>query len=63
MATPPNRWRHGDAYERYMGRWSRQVATQFLSWLDVPPNSHWLDIGCGTGALTAAILATSNPPP
>ena len=29
---------------------------EFLSWLNVPANSHWLDVGCGTGALSQAIL-------
>ena len=26
-------WAQGDAYERYVGRWSRPVAEQFLAWL------------------------------
>ena len=30
-------WAAGDPYERYVGRWSRPVATQFLGWLDLPP--------------------------
>jgi hypothetical protein len=45
-------WASGDAYEPYVGRWSRLVAREFLSWLAVPPGSHWLEVGCGTGALT-----------
>jgi trans-aconitate methyltransferase len=51
-----NLWASADAYELYMGRWSRRVAAQFLDWLDVPPGATWLDVGCGTGALTQAIL-------
>lgn len=47
-------WAVGDAYEAYIGRWSRLVAAAFLSWLDVPPGRRWLDVGCGTGALTSA---------
>lgn len=54
-------WAHGDAYEAYVGRWSRQVAQPFLSWLDVPGGRRWLDVGCGTGALTATILAQAGP--
>lgn len=49
-------WRSGGAYDRYMGRWSRAVAPRFLSWLDAPPAQRWLDVGCGTGALAAAIV-------
>lgn len=54
-------WEQGDPYERYVGRWSRQVAPRFLTWLGVPGGSRWLDVGCGTGALTAAILAQAEP--
>jgi len=54
-------WAAGDAYEAYVGRWSRLVAAAFLSWLDVPPGRRWLDVGCGTGALTAAVLAEAAP--
>jgi SAM-dependent methyltransferase len=54
-------WQVGDAYEAYVGRWSRRVATRFLDWLDVPAGRRWLDVGCGTGALAHAILATAGP--
>jgi SAM-dependent methyltransferase len=54
-------WASGAAYEPYVGRWSRLVARAFLAWLAVPPGSRWLDVGCGTGALTQAILAETNP--
>lgn len=54
-------WADGDAYEFYMGRWSRQVAVGFVSLLDLPPGGSWLDVGCGTGALTAAILDIADP--
>lgn len=54
-------WERGDPYERYVGRWSRQVAPQFLSWLDVPAGRRWLDVGCGTGALAATILDRCAP--
>jgi SAM-dependent methyltransferase len=56
-----DRWTSGTAYERYVGRWSRPVAAEFLSWLARPPGLRWVDVGCGTGALTGAILATSDP--
>lgn len=54
-------WANAEAYEPYVGRWSRLVAREFLDWLSVPPGSHWLDIGCGTGALTETILQQAQP--
>ena len=54
-------WDSGDAYEPYVGRWSRLVAREFLGWLAVPPGGRWLDVGCGTGALAETILALAAP--
>ncbi len=54
-------WSAGESYERYMGRWSRRVAERFLDWLGAPADAAWLDLGCGTGALTQTILARSSP--
>ncbi|GAB3942755.1 class I SAM-dependent methyltransferase [Micromonospora vulcania] len=54
-------WADGDAYEAYVGRWSRLVAADFLTGLDAPPGRHWLDVGCGTGALTSTILTGADP--
>ena len=54
-------WESGNPYERYVGRWSRRVAPQFLSWLAIPAGRRWLDLGCGTGALSAAILDRCAP--
>jgi len=54
-------WERGDPYERYVGRWSRQIAPRFLSWLAVPQGQRWLDVGCGTGALCATILEHCTP--
>jgi SAM-dependent methyltransferase len=54
-------WTGGSAYERYIGRWSARVAPLFLDWLGVPKGVRWLDVGCGTGALTAAILERRDP--
>ncbi len=51
----------GDPYERYIGRWSRRGAPEFLAWLDEPPGRRWLDVGCGTGALCAAIAESCAP--
>ena len=54
-------WERGNPYERDVGRWSRQVAPVFLSWLHIPGGLRWLDVGCGTGALCAAILDRCSP--
>lgn len=56
-----DRWVEGNAYERYMGRWSRPIAEQFLSWLAPPPGARWLEVGSGTGALTSAIARLAEP--
>ena len=55
------KWATGDAYEYFMGRWSKEVASLFLDWLNFSPNQTWLDLGCGTGALTRAITTTTQP--
>jgi SAM-dependent methyltransferase len=54
-------WAQGAAYERYVGRWSRPVADRFLNWIAIPPGQSWLDVGCGTGALSECILARAAP--
>lgn len=54
-------WSVGDAYEAYVGRWSRRVAEAFLHWLDLPAGLRWVDAGCGTGALTGTVLALAAP--
>ena len=57
----PYVFRATDAYEAYVGRWSRPLAETFLAWFAVPMAGRWVDVGCGTGALTDAILAATNP--
>jgi len=54
-------WERGDPYEQYVGRWSRQVAPMFLSWVRIPVARRWLDVGCGTGALCATIVDRCSP--
>lgn len=59
MASPV--WVDGTAYEAYVGRWSRLVAVEFVRWLDLPGGLRWLDVGSGTGVLTATVLTTAQP--
>ena len=54
-------WSSGEAYEPYVGRWSRRVAEAFVGWLNVANGARWLDVGCGTGALTEAIASACSP--
>jgi ubiquinone/menaquinone biosynthesis C-methylase UbiE len=49
------------AYERFMGRWSRAVAPQFLAWMRPKRRARWLDVGCGTGILAEALLDLCEP--
>lgn len=61
MQVEIDAWRSGAPYERYVGRWSRRIAPEFLAWLKAGEELDWGDVGCGTGALAAAILADLNP--
>jgi ubiquinone/menaquinone biosynthesis C-methylase UbiE len=51
----------GEAYEQFMGRWSREIGKAFLAWLQPPAGAHWLDVGCGTGIFTELICASCAP--
>ena len=57
----PDRWQDAEAYERYIGRWSRRVADAFVAWLNVPEGAAWVDVGCGTGELSGRIVARTRP--
>jgi SAM-dependent methyltransferase len=61
MADRGEAWTSDQAYEPFIGRWSRAVAPRFLAWLPAAPGSAWCDVGCGTGALAHAVLAGASP--
>ncbi|WP_119940755.1 class I SAM-dependent methyltransferase [Neorhizobium sp. NCHU2750] len=61
QASRHDDWRAGEGYERFIGRWSRRVAPRFLDWLEPGSDLDWLEVGCGTGALTEAIVAHAEP--
>jgi ubiquinone/menaquinone biosynthesis C-methylase UbiE len=50
-----------EAYEQFMGRWSRRIGEAFLAWLQPPIGVHWLEVGCGTGIFTALIASMCAP--
>ena len=50
----------GDEYEQFMGRWSRLLAPRLLDFIELPKGSIVLDVGCGTGSLSRAILERST---
>jgi SAM-dependent methyltransferase len=54
-------WSSGDLYEPYIGRWSRPVGREFVRWLEPEPARRWLDVGCGTGALSGVVLDNADP--
>ncbi len=45
-----------EKYERFMGRWSRQLAPVFIDFAGVNEGDRVLDVGSGTGALSSAVL-------
>jgi len=50
-----------DAYDRFIGRYSEPLAEKFAALAGVTPGQRALDVGCGTGALTAALVARLGP--
>ncbi len=46
---------NAEAYERFMGRWSRILAPHLVKFADVPDAGRVLDVGSGTGALAFSV--------
>jgi ubiquinone/menaquinone biosynthesis C-methylase UbiE len=46
----------GEAYDRFMGRYSRPLAGQLADWLEASEGQRAVDVGCGPGALTGHLV-------
>jgi SAM-dependent methyltransferase len=56
-----DKWTSGAQYDQWMGRWSRLLAREFLKWLDLPAGLRWIDVCCGSGMVTEAIVERRAP--
>ncbi|MFO1504013.1 MAG: methyltransferase domain-containing protein [Steroidobacteraceae bacterium] len=61
MTQQSVRFDNGEAYERYMGKWSQLVGAVFLDWLNPPNGLRFLDVGCGNGAFTEMFATRCAP--
>ncbi len=50
-----------DSYDRYMGRYSNQLAYVFADFAEISIQERILDVGCGPGALTEVLAARVDP--
>jgi len=48
------------AYQRFMGRWSARLARSFIRFAGVDDGQRVLDVGCGTGSLSHALLSAGR---
>jgi SAM-dependent methyltransferase len=51
----------GNGYELVMGRWSARLALPFLDFAGTRDGERVLDVGCGTGHLSQAVVERSMP--
>jgi SAM-dependent methyltransferase len=47
----------GEAYQRFLGRWTQRLAERVIDVASLPAAGDLLDIGCGTGSLARALAA------
>ncbi|CAN5578967.1 class I SAM-dependent methyltransferase [soil metagenome] len=50
-----------EAYDRFMGRYSRHLSAQMADLAGAGPGQRVLDVGCGPGALTTELVARLGP--
>lgn len=50
-----------EAYDRFMGRYSRHLAPQLADLAGIAAGQRALDVGCGPGALTTELVARLGP--
>ncbi|HEX6350233.1 MAG TPA: methyltransferase domain-containing protein [Candidatus Dormibacteraeota bacterium] len=61
MTTEGRFFWDAEGYDRSTARWSAQLARELVPWLGVRRDARWLDVGCGTGVVTDAIMDLAWP--
>lgn len=49
-----------EGYDQLMGRWSRRLARPFIDFSGITADERVIDVGCGTGSLTFALVEAAD---